>query len=169
MNFILSLIALGIASAAREAMMAIEKTMNFFIFWGIVSYIILSIVVGFGAANRGRSQAGYTVLSLLWSPLFAGFVLLILGPLQETGEHDTSDSSDTASTITQSDIEHTEVSADAAYSTEEEQKISEPNLDYLMPNIGRVTEEEPKTWKCKHCGYENPAGLVLCEKCGEYS
>lgn len=52
----------------------------FMVWWifGVIWWIVLSIVVGIGAENRGRSKAGYIVLSLLCSPCIGGFIVLVL-------------------------------------------------------------------------------------------
>jgi len=45
----------------------------------IITYLILTIVVGFIAKNKGRSSIGFVFLALLLSPLIVMFVLLIIG------------------------------------------------------------------------------------------
>lgn len=41
--------------------------------------VVLSLLVGFIASERGRSFAGWTLISLLISPLLAGLALLVVG------------------------------------------------------------------------------------------
>jgi hypothetical protein len=48
--------------------------LQFFVFW-----LIFSIVVGIGAAGRGRNGAGWFLLSMVISPVLA-FLLLVLLP-----------------------------------------------------------------------------------------
>lgn len=56
----------------------------------ILVWIVLSIVIAFGAGNRGRSAFGWLIFSLLLSPLIAGISLLVLGnpPAPATTELD---------------------------------------------------------------------------------
>jgi hypothetical protein len=48
--------------------------MEFFLAW-----LVLAVVVGIVASNRGRSGFGYFLLSLILSPLIGLIILLILG------------------------------------------------------------------------------------------
>lgn len=50
--------------------------MEFFI---AILWIILSFVIASAARNRNRSYGGYLILSLLVSPLIAGFIIILLG------------------------------------------------------------------------------------------
>ena len=52
---------------------------GFLDFIGSVFWIILSIVNAFGAKNRERSFIGYLFLSLICSPLFGAYLLIVLG------------------------------------------------------------------------------------------
>ncbi|MFA5699265.1 MAG: hypothetical protein WC954_05985 [Sphaerochaeta sp.] len=49
---------------------------------GGIGWIILSFVVARGAKNRGRSYGGYLLFSLFFSPIIAGFALLLLDSKQ---------------------------------------------------------------------------------------
>lgn len=48
-------------------------------FFGIVLWVGLSFVVASAARNRNRSYGGYLLLSVLTSPLVAGFIVMLLG------------------------------------------------------------------------------------------
>ncbi|MBS7311609.1 MAG: zinc ribbon domain-containing protein [Treponema sp.] len=45
----------------------------------IITWLLLSFAVAYGAKNRGRSFGTYLTLSILFSPLIAGIELLMLG------------------------------------------------------------------------------------------
>lgn len=117
--------------------------------WGfaVLWWIILSIVVGVGAENRGRSKGGYIVLSLLFSPFIGGFVVLVLG--QAKGYSAPNISSDASSQVSVSTI-----SSFRPY-------VEHGNED---PYTGKIGE----TWYCKHCGAQNSVNAVTCATCGEY-
>lgn len=51
--------------------------MTIFILW-----FVLSILVGVGASNRGRSGGGWFFLALVISPIIAGFALVMVGRLE---------------------------------------------------------------------------------------
>ena len=44
----------------------------------VVCWFVLAIVVGVAAGGRGRSGVGWFALALIFSPLIAGLLLLIL-------------------------------------------------------------------------------------------
>ena len=48
-----------------------------------ILWIVLCIAVAVGAGNRGRNGLGWFVLSLLFSPVIAGALLLILGTAKD--------------------------------------------------------------------------------------
>lgn len=48
----------------------------------VVLWIVLSFVVANAARNRNRSYGGYLFLSLITSPLIAGFIVILLGNKQ---------------------------------------------------------------------------------------
>jgi hypothetical protein len=45
----------------------------------LILWVLLSIVVGAGASNRGRDGFGWFILSILLSPALGGFMLVVLG------------------------------------------------------------------------------------------
>jgi hypothetical protein len=45
----------------------------------IAFWVILALVVGYGATRKGRSGVGWFLLSVLVSPLIAGILLIIVG------------------------------------------------------------------------------------------
>lgn len=55
-------------------------------------WILISLVVGLAAAERGRSQAGWTTLALIGSPIIAAILLIAFptsyaaGPIRITTE-----------------------------------------------------------------------------------
>lgn len=49
---------------------------------GIIAWIILSILAGVGAKNKGRSFAGYFFLSLLLSPLVGLIAMAVAKPAE---------------------------------------------------------------------------------------
>jgi hypothetical protein len=49
------------------------------LFFIVIPWIILAIAVACGASNRNRDGAGWFILSILISPLLAGFCLLLVG------------------------------------------------------------------------------------------
>ena len=59
--------------------------MEFFVvfFVGFVLWLVLSIVVGFGAKNRNRSFWGFLILSIMFSPIISFLILVILGENKE--------------------------------------------------------------------------------------
>ena len=57
--------------------------MHIFLLW-----IIFALLVGAYASTRGRSFAGFLLLSLVLSPLIGLVVLLIVGPNTEKIEHE---------------------------------------------------------------------------------
>ena len=44
-----------------------------------ILWLVLAFVVAAGAKNKGRSYGGFLAISILFSPLIAAFILLILG------------------------------------------------------------------------------------------
>jgi hypothetical protein len=48
----------------------------------VIGWIIFAVVVGIGAAYRGRSALGWTALSVVISPLLALVLLLLLPSLK---------------------------------------------------------------------------------------
>lgn len=50
--------------------------------WPMLVWIGLSVVIGYAAAQRGRSGPGWFFISILLSPLIAGIALLATGPLK---------------------------------------------------------------------------------------
>lgn len=123
--------------------------MSFFLgLFAIVWWIILSVIVGYGAENRGRQKILYIVLSLLFSPFIGGFILLVLGPVNDEYDADSggsysssSDTTDTASSAPRPYIEHGDDEPDGTLSD---------------------------AWYCKHCGAQNSRNSLTCVKCGEY-
>jgi len=45
----------------------------------VMLWVILSFVMASGAKKRNRSYIGYLVLSICFSPVISGLILLILG------------------------------------------------------------------------------------------
>ncbi len=53
-------------------------------YWGYytiggIAWLLLSLLVAFGAKNRGRSFLGYFLLSFFLSPIIGFIILLVLG------------------------------------------------------------------------------------------
>ena len=54
--------------------------------FAVVVWIVLSILAGVGAKNKGRSFAGYFFLSLLLSPLIGLIAMAVIKPIEKKEE-----------------------------------------------------------------------------------
>lgn len=52
----------------------------------IIGWIVLSILTGIGARNKGRSFAGFFFLSLLLSPVIGLIAMAVVKPIQQKKE-----------------------------------------------------------------------------------
>ena len=57
--------------------------MGFVVF---ILWLILAFVVAAGAKNKGRSYGGFLAISIIFSPLIGGLILLMLGENKEAVE-----------------------------------------------------------------------------------
>jgi len=56
--------------------------------FAIIIWIVLSILAGVGARNKGRSFAGFFFLSLLLSPLVGLIAMAVVKPIEEEEEEE---------------------------------------------------------------------------------
>ena len=104
-------------------------------FLGFITWVVFCIVVAKAAEKRGRSFAGYLILSLFLSPLAGIIILLVLGDTDEKQRNQTINVN--VNTIAPSNA------------TEEHIRNITPNQNqHLLPsnhNVFQNTSDEPKT------------------------
>lgn len=74
----------------------------------IIGWIILSILAGIGARNKGRSFAGFFFLSLLLSPLIGLIAMAVVKPIKKE-EASAETAAESTTPTTASDSEESEI------------------------------------------------------------
>ena len=127
----------------------------------IITWLVLSFAVAYGAKNRGRSFGTYLLLSLLLSPLIGGIVLLLLGDNKEGIESNSISEGDSKKCPFCAEIIKKEAIV-CRFCGRELPKIDDSQEEYTL-----ITENDKKSgfYTCIKCGRKNPIGNPACIDC----
>ena len=144
--------------------------------FGFIIWLLICILIGKCASRWNRSFVKYFILSLFFSPLLIGIILLIMGKNEVTNDNSSSSTSypsggsfNTISGSTQTCPkcnDKNSISNSYCKGCGEYKPLSVGSNDFK--NDIPIVHNTGDTWVCKKCGEENRSTSSLCKGCGEY-
>ena len=147
--------------------------------FGFIIWLLICILIGKCASRWNRSFVKYFILSIIFSPLLIGIILLIMGK-NETGNNNFSKSS---SSINYSDAgsfnsnsgsmwicpkcnDKNSISNSYCKGCGEYKPLGVGSSEFKndIPIVHNIGDE----WICKNCNEKNPLNSLSCKYCGTY-
>ena len=153
-------------------------------FFGFIIWLLLCIAVGKGAARWNRSFAKYLILSIIFSPVLIGIILLIMGENKSSGntspgrtKYIPGSGSDYVSPASGAGPgwicpkcgDRNPINSSFCKGCSEYKPVGSSGYtpsDFTNPTP--AVKNEGDEWTCQECGDTNRSTSSSCKGCGKY-
>jgi ribosomal protein L40E len=147
--------------------------------FGFIIWLLFCILVGKCASRWNRSFGIFFILSIIFSPLIMGIILLIMGKKESSYSSKNTNYSNTSSSM----YGKSSFNSGATWTC---QKCGDKNSisnsyckgcgEYKPLGVGANENKNPtpivinegNEWTCKKCNEKNPLTATNCKSCGAY-